>query len=361
MFNWMKNPMAGANSLQEYEVSVDRLIGNLIIAFSLLLTALELLPETSIATGLFAARYAILTGFLTFLIKKVSLPPAYKGVILVSVPTLLVTVLAVTDPYFFFIHHIFFILIIAISMYFHAHMLLAYGILLNISLLVIYFIQPTGLFGDNEKPGDVYVIFALINGVIFVLYHGTKWMRTLLSEVLHNSGRQMDMEYNDLLTGVSTRTSLLERLTNDIQWADTNSTMIAVAAMDIDNFKEINDTFGHSAGDQFLVKVADRICACTRSTDTVARMDGDEFCVVLTGIRDTSDAVIHMNRIIDSLASPHMYKNNKLKINVSIGLAFYPQDGSDPQALLNTSNEAMYSAKCNGKNCLRIFEDLANA
>lgn len=359
MFKWMKNPMAGANSLQEYEVMVDRLLGNLVIVFTLLITLLEFLREPTLEKGLVAARIPFTVGTLTILIKNLPIPLTYRGVIMVSVPTVLAAVSAVTDPFFLYVHYIFFALIVGVSMYFHAGMLLSYGVLLNIVMMVVYVFYPTGLFGGNENPGDVYFVFGLMNGVIFILYHVTQWVRALLAEVLTNAERLTHLAFNDFLTGVPNRASFLERLTKDIYWAETNGALLAVAVMDIDNFKEINDTFGHSAGDQILVKVAERIQSCTRATDTVARMGGDEFCVVLSGIREKEDAIIQMNRIIDSLSSPHLFQKNNLQIDISIGLAFYPRDGSDPQDLIRAADEAMYSAKRNGKNRLRIFEDLS--
>lgn len=356
----MKNPMAGAGSLQEYEIAVDRLIGNLILMFAALLTLLELLRESSFLQGLFVARYAIATGIATLLVRNMALPLMHRGVILLTIPTILAAVSAVTDPFFVFVHHIFFILIIAASLYFHAQMLLAFGVILNVILLALYFFQPTGLFGSSENPGDIFFVFALLNGGIFILYHVMQWVRLLLVEVLRHSERLKLMAYTDFLTGVCNRASLLERLESDIQWAEANGTLLAVAAVDIDNFKEINDTFGHTVGDQVLVKVAERIRSCTRSTDTVARVGGDEFCLLLTGIRERTDAIAHMKQIIDGLAALHSGLSCDLQIQVSVGLAFYPQDAADPPNLLNRADKAMYQAKRSGKNCLRLSDEIAN-
>ena len=359
MFSWMKNPMAGANSLQEYEVMVDKMVGKLVVSFTLLITVLEFVREATFTSGFFSARYAITAGMLTLLIRRLpTIPLTYRGILQITLPTVLAAISSVTDPFFLFVHYIFFALIVAVSMYFHAGMLLTYSIILNIVMLILYISHPTGLFGNNENPGDVYFVFGLMNGVIFILYHVTQWVRVLLNEVLKNADRLEHMAFNDFLTGVPNRASLLERLTKDIQWAQTNGTLLAVAALDIDNFKEINDTYGHLAGDQILVKVAERIQSFARATDTIARMGGDEFCIVLTGIRETADAIFQMNRIIDGFSSPHMFQNSKLRIEVSIGLAFYPCDGSDPQTLLNAADKAMYSAKRSGKNCLRPSEDV---
>ena len=351
--------MANAASLEEYEVSVDLLIGNLILMFSALLTLLELLREPDFQQGVFVARYAIASGIITLLIRKLPLPLMVRGVILLTIPTVMAATSAITDPFFLFVHHIFFILIVAASLYFDAKLLLTYGIVLNITLAILYAVQPTSLFGTSENPGDIYFIFALLNGSIFILYHVMQWVRLLLLELLYKSERLQEMAYTDYLTGIGNRASLVERLERDIHWAKSNAAFMAVAALDVDNFKEINDTFGHSTGDQVLVNVAERIRSCSRATDTVARIGGDEFCVLLTGIREPADALFHMNRMIDCISAPVRIQNKPLVINVSVGLAFYPRDGSDPHTLLKLADEAMYQAKRNGKNCLRVLEEMA--
>ena len=356
LLKWMKNPMANAASLQEYEVAIDTLISNLILIFSALLTLLELFREADFQQGVIAARYAIASGLVTLIVRKLPLPLMARGVILLTIPTVMAATSAITDPFFLFVHHIFFILVVAASLYFDAKLLLTYGIVLNLTLAILYAVQPTSLFGGSENPGDVYFIFALLNGSIFILYHVMQWVRLLLVELLYKSERLQEMAYTDFLTGINNRASLVERLERDIHWAKSNAGFMAVIALDVDNFKEINDTFGHSTGDQVLVKVAERIRSCLRAADTVARIGGDEFCVLLTGIREPVDALLHTNRMIECISTPVRLQNEPFAINVSVGLAFYPRDGSDPNTLLKIADQAMYQAKRNGKNCLRGFE-----
>ncbi len=360
MFIWVRNPMANAASLQEYEVSVDVLISNLILMFSALLTLLELLREADILQGVIAARYAIASGIVTLIVRKLPIPLMIRGLILLTVPTVMAAISAITDPFFLFVHHIFFMLIVAASLYFDANLLLAYGVILNLTLATLYSVQPTSLFGASENPGDVYFIFALLNGSIFILYHVMQWVRLLLVELLCKSERLQEMAYTDFLTGIGNRASLLERLERDVHWAKSTAGFMAVAALDVDNFKEINDTFGHSTGDQVLVNVAERIRSCSRATDTVARIGGDEFCVLMTGIREPADALLHMNQMIECISTPVRVQNNPLSINVSVGLAFFPRDGSDPHTLLKIADEALYQAKRSGKNCLRGFEEVSS-
>jgi len=281
--------------------------------------------------------------------------------LLFSILTVLISVTAVTYHYSLVPHYFFFTLLILASVYFRTDLLLSYGVFLNLTLLILFLFSPTTLFAPEDSTQSTVFIFILINAVLWLLFQVTRWLRFFLIESLRNSERLTPMSVNDSLTGVPNRSTFFEHLTNDILIAKNQETLLAVAVMDIDNFKEVNELYGRLKGDTFLKKVAERIQIFTRSTDIVARMEGDEFSIVLTGIRDPSDAVIQMNRIIDNLSVPHPHQKQRVKVNVSIGLAFYPRDGNEPQALLDAANEAMFSAKRNGKNCLRIYEEQSNS
>lgn len=357
MLSWLKNPIAGTSSLEEYEIAVDTLIGNFVFMFAILLTLLELFREPTLLAGFFTARYAIGSAAAVLLLKNVSLPLSVRGVLFASIPTLLAAMSAVTDPYFVFVHHIFLALVIVVSIYFHSGMLLSYGIFLNFIIFLLYIFHPAGLFGDNEHPGDIYFVFGLTNGVIFILYHVTQWVRVLLAESLNRAESMRHMAFNDALTGVANRTSFLERLNAEIIHANQTGSMIAVALMDIDNFKEINDTLGHEAGDQYLIATTDRIKGCIRSTDALARFGGDEFCLILPGISKVSDIRSQLQRVLDTVSQPHFWGEKQLQTSMSVGLAMYPSDAQEPGELLKAADRAMYKAKQNGKNCMRIFDD----
>jgi diguanylate cyclase (GGDEF)-like protein len=130
--------------------------------------------------------------------------------------------------------------------------------------------------------------------------------------------------------------------------------------MDLDGFKEVNDSLGHEAGDRLLTDVAERITDCVREDDTVARLGGDEFTVILTGAKQRKDVEIVAQTIIDALAMPFHIVQQPVQISVSIGITFYPQDASSPFALLEASDQAMYKAKKSGSNRMCFFDTSEN-
>jgi diguanylate cyclase (GGDEF)-like protein len=115
--------------------------------------------------------------------------------------------------------------------------------------------------------------------------------------------------------------------------------------MDIDGFKEVNDSLGHEFGDRLLSCVADRLTGCVREDDTVARLGGDEFTVILTGTRHRKDAELVAQSIIDALVIPFDITGTSIDISASIGITFFPRDGTSAKDLLRAADQAMYTAK----------------
>jgi diguanylate cyclase len=129
--------------------------------------------------------------------------------------------------------------------------------------------------------------------------------------------------------------------------------------MDLDNFKEINDSLGHAAGDRALKTVADRIQDCLRESDTAARMGGDEFVVLLPAIESPDDALLVAEKIRHAICQPiDLGGRHSLNISASIGLAVYPEHGSDEDALFKNADAAMYHAKASGRNLVCLFSTL---
>lgn len=151
--------------------------------------------------------------------------------------------------------------------------------------------------------------------------------------------------HHDLLTGLPNRRLFMDRLEQDIKHAKRSSQTLAVLFMDLDGFKDVNDTLGHEAGDRLLTEVARRLADCVRDDDTVARLGGDEFTVILTGARQREDVVPVARAIIDALAMPFRIAQVPVRISVSIGIALYPRDASSPAALLEAADKAMYKSK----------------
>jgi diguanylate cyclase (GGDEF)-like protein/PAS domain S-box-containing protein len=164
------------------------------------------------------------------------------------------------------------------------------------------------------------------------------------------------LAHRDTLTGLANRYTLEARLDQLVADARRHNRRLAVMFLDMDNFKAINDTLGHSIGDQFLCEVARRLSATVRDNDIVARLGGDEFVVVLAELVDTQDATGVAAKIIDSLSQPIVLGPHALRASVSMGICFYPQDGLNRGALMQSADIAMYHAKNAGKGVFHYFD-----
>ncbi|MDD5175891.1 MAG: sensor domain-containing diguanylate cyclase [Sterolibacterium sp.] len=156
----------------------------------------------------------------------------------------------------------------------------------------------------------------------------------------------------DMLTQLPNRSMLHYRLAEEIKKARREQLQLALLFVDLDRFKEVNDTLGHDIGDLLLVEAAQRICACVRETDTVARLGGDEFTVILAGIeKDKPDTVERIAReIIEQISSPFKLMKEQVQVSASIGITFYPADASTIEGLFKNADKAMYAAKNQGRN-----------
>lgn len=167
--------------------------------------------------------------------------------------------------------------------------------------------------------------------------------------------------HHDLLTGLPNRRLFLDRLEQEIKHAKRSNLPLAVLFMDLDGFKEINDVLGHEAGDQLLADVAERLTGYVREDDTVARLGGDEFTVLLTRTDRREDVESVAQAIIDAIAMPYHIDQQRVHVSISIGITFYPQDADSPETLLESADQAMYSAKKSGANRLCFYGDWDNA
>ncbi|MEP0924020.1 CHASE2 domain-containing protein [Leptolyngbya sp. ST-U4] len=163
------------------------------------------------------------------------------------------------------------------------------------------------------------------------------------------------LAFYDLLTGLANRKLLQERLSSALTWANPNQ-MVAVLFLDLDGFKQINDTYGHHIGDLLLRTVAQRLLGCLRSSDTVARLGGDEFVVVLPGIPSISDVICVADKILLTLSQKIVLQGELLSISTSVGISLYPIDSITPSDLLKQADAAMYRAKQRGKNCYEFHQ-----
>src|ERR1700684_2483888 len=160
---------------------------------------------------------------------------------------------------------------------------------------------------------------------------------------------------HDVLTQLPNRTLFDDRLTQAISLAERQNKQLAVLFVDVDQFKRINDTLGHAVGDNLLRSVAGRLTACIRRTDTVSRLGGDEFLILLSQVEHAEDAAVTARKSVRAIASPHIIDNKSLGINVSIGGSTYPADGQDAASLVSQADIAMYEAKQHGRNSYQSF------
>jgi diguanylate cyclase (GGDEF)-like protein/PAS domain S-box-containing protein len=169
------------------------------------------------------------------------------------------------------------------------------------------------------------------------------------------------LAYYDALTGLPNRTLLQDRLTKALASARRRKGKVAVLFLDLDGFKTINDSLGHSLGDVFLQLVGDRLQKFAREQDTVARIGGDEFIMVLTSVKDIHDAAGAAERLMDTMAAEFYVQSHSLGISCSLGISIFPEHGMDSETLIKNADAAMYCAKENGRNNFQIFTEDMNA
>ena len=167
---------------------------------------------------------------------------------------------------------------------------------------------------------------------------------------------------HDALTGLPTRTLLHDRLQMAMERSRRNKTVMALLMIDLDNFKRVNDLHGHAAGDELLVTVAKRLEHTVRKSDTVARMGGDEFVVLLEELKSAAHAERVAQKLVDALSAPIRVGGESLPMSASVGLCLYPDGGRDAETLLKNADVAMYHAKSEGRAVYRVFStDIASA
>jgi diguanylate cyclase (GGDEF)-like protein/PAS domain S-box-containing protein len=159
------------------------------------------------------------------------------------------------------------------------------------------------------------------------------------------------MATHDALTGLPNRWLFNDRLTLELARAYRNRQKVAVMLLDLDHFKDVNDTLGHTVGDKLLQVVGERLTSIVRKSDTVARMGGDEFMLLslFPGIRREEDAVKIAQRILQAFRKPFIFDDHEIRITTSIGIAIYPYDGKDADTLIKNADIAMYQAKAGGR------------
>jgi len=164
-----------------------------------------------------------------------------------------------------------------------------------------------------------------------------------------------DSAQHDFLTGLPNRMLLNDRIGQGIALAHRQRGYAAVLFLDLDGFKQVNDSLGHLIGDKLLQSVAKRLLECVRSPDTVIRQGGDEFIVLLQELKQPEDAVFTVARLLKTVADVHSIDSHEIHITTSIGVSIYPNDGQDGGTLIRNADVAMYYAKKNGSQTYRFF------
>lgn len=180
----------------------------------------------------------------------------------------------------------------------------------------------------------------------------------MLAAAIERKGAEHDIQrlaLRDSLTGLPNRELFREQLQQELAQTQRSRHMLAVLLLDLDNFKDVNDTLGHPIGDRLLVAVAKRLKSCLRAVDAPARLGGDEFAIILSELRAPEDAAVVARKVVDGLSEPFQLDGHELHIGASAGITVSPCDGSDVDGLLRNADLALYRAKSEGRNTHRFY------
>ncbi|MCB1954478.1 MAG: EAL domain-containing protein [Rhodocyclaceae bacterium] len=170
------------------------------------------------------------------------------------------------------------------------------------------------------------------------------------------SARQMEfMAHHDALTGLGNRAMFQKRVSHALTRAQRQKRDVALLYLDLDGFKQVNDSFGHEVGDQLLIAAAQRLLACVRAEDILARLGGDEFGIVLEEVSEAWGAALVADKVIDALTAPFLIDGRELILGVSVGVCLFPTDGKDASELIRNADIAMYQAKHHGGNVVQFY------
>jgi diguanylate cyclase (GGDEF)-like protein len=192
-------------------------------------------------------------------------------------------------------------------------------------------------------------------------YYGRIWNFRDITDRKRAEERIHFLAYYDALTALPNRSLLQDRLGKALAIARRRREKVALLFLDLDHFKVINDSLGHSVGDLLLQQVGERLAKCTRDQDTVARVGGDEFLIVLTGVKEVADAGGSAERIMNAMHGEFVVQGHTLSISCSIGIGIFPEHGADPESLIKNADAAMYGAKDNGRSRFQFFTEGMNA
>jgi len=222
--------------------------------------------------------------------------------------------------------------------------------------------QWRGEIWNRRKNGELFPGILTISAVRRASGKAQHYVALLsdISDLRDTQNQLQSLVNHDPLTGLPNRTLVQDRLAQAAAFAERAGTHVALLLLGLDKFKEINELLGHSGGDALLCAVARRLRDCVRETDTVSRLGGDEFLVVLTGIADADAAMSFAEKLLARFQRPFQIGCEELVCSVSIGVAVFPEDGRDFETLLRKSDRALHGAKEDGRNTCRFFDARMN-
>jgi len=227
--------------------------------------------------------------------------------------------------------------------------------------------QPPGAFEAGYRATRVRNSRGKTLDVLYAVYplYDEAGVATHFAHVLQYLGDERRVEtlsrlaFYDSLTGLPNRNLFNDRLDRAIAVAQRTGGAFALLCIDIDHFKQVNDAFGHEAGDELLREVAVRLARSVRASDTVARWGGDEFVAILDGVSDRESAARMASKLLSACDSPYPVRGRDCRITLSIGASLYPRDGRDAATLFERADRAMYEVKARGRNGYHALEQPA--
>ena len=219
-------------------------------------------------------------------------------------------------------------------------------------------VAATGWQSRIYKKALVPITFTLIFCSILLWFMAKNKEREKQYTALFNSTTALtEIANNDELTGLPNRRLLEDRIAQAIKSAARTRQIVAVLFLDLDYFKAVNDTHGHPIGDQLLKLVATRLKGLLRDEDTIARIGGDEFIILLSNLSSELQAIIMAEKVVKVLTEPFQVADKSLKIGVSVGVALYPEHDTNEKNLIRHADNAMYAAKRQGRSCYALYRD----
>lgn len=217
--------------------------------------------------------------------------------------------------------------------------------------------QWAGEIWNRKKNGDIFPEWLSVTAICDDKGNVEQYV-SIFSDITQHKEAEKLIEYQanyDSLTGLINRNLFNDRLATTLVSSRREQQRFALLFIDLDKFKEVNDTLGHRAGDELLKKVAERLLLATRESDTVSRLGGDEFTIIIANLQNELDAKLVAEKVLTQIASPFQLETEEVQISASVGITVFPDDGSDVDTLYKNADHAMYAAKEAGRNQFSFF------